>query len=45
MKTAIRLVSIVGLAALAFACLSYADFWLAKFLVAGAITLCITADS
>ena len=45
MKIILRLVSIVGLAALAFACLSYADFWLAKFLVAGAITLCVTSDS
>ena len=45
MKTILRLASPVALAALAFASLSYANFWLAKFLVAAAITLCITADS
>ena len=48
MRPILRTVFTLGLlaaAVLAFACLSYADFWLLKFLVAGAITLCFTADS
>ncbi len=47
MNFMLRLASLIGfaaVAALAFACLSHADFWLAKFLVGAAIASCFTAD-
>ena len=48
MRLILRTVFTLGLlaaAVLAFACLSFADFWLPKFLVAGVIMLCFTPDS